>query len=132
MKEYVGILIKTSLKVGPDDLIDNKSLLIWEVAWCWMIDSHLSEPNMIHFFGAYGYIYICIYADCAQLTSYIHLLPEDLFILANWVADIRMGGTLDKYVYVFFYIGGLVQERRNSNAVAMDLRLSCTKPLIYL
>ena len=26
------------------------------------------------------------------------------------------------------YIGGLVQERRNSSALAMELRLSCTNP----
>ena len=28
-------------------------------------------------------------------------------------------------------INGLVQERRNSSALAMELRLSCTNPLIY-
>ena len=30
-----------------------------------------------------------------------------------------------------FYIDGLVQERRNSSAFAMVLRLSCTKPAIW-
>ena len=29
------------------------------------------------------------------------------------------------------YINGLVKERRNSSALAMELRLSCTKPSIY-
>ena len=29
------------------------------------------------------------------------------------------------------YIGGLVQERRNSSALAMELRLSCTNPSIW-
>ena len=29
------------------------------------------------------------------------------------------------------YINGLVQERRNSSALAMELYLSCTNPLIY-
>ena len=28
------------------------------------------------------------------------------------------------------YIDGLVQERRNSSALAMELRLSCTNPSI--
>ena len=28
------------------------------------------------------------------------------------------------------YVDGLVQERRNSSALAMELRLSCTIPLI--
>ena len=30
----------------------------------------------------------------------------------------------------YFYIDGLVQERRNSIANALELRLSCTNPLI--
>ena len=29
------------------------------------------------------------------------------------------------------YIDGLVQERRNSSALIMELRLSCTKPSIW-
>ena len=29
------------------------------------------------------------------------------------------------------YVHGLVQERRNTSALAMELRLSCTKPSIY-
>ena len=31
-----------------------------------------------------------------------------------------------------YYIDGLVQERRNSSALAMEFRLSCTNPLIYV
>ena len=31
---------------------------------------------------------------------------------------------------VYMYIDGLVQERRNSSALAMELHLSCTNPLI--
>ena len=30
-----------------------------------------------------------------------------------------------------FYIDELVQERRNSSALAVELRLSCTNPSIY-
>ena len=40
------------------------------------------------------------------------------------VVSIESGGT--SYV-----IDGLEQERYNSSASAMELRLSCTKPLIY-
>ena len=32
---------------------------------------------------------------------------------------------------VWDYIDVLVQERRNSSALAMELRLSCTNPSIY-
>ena len=31
---------------------------------------------------------------------------------------------------IFSYIDGLMQERRNSSALAMELRLSCVNPLI--
>ena len=31
----------------------------------------------------------------------------------------------------YLHIDGLVQERRNSSALAMELRLSCTNPSIY-
>ena len=36
-------------------------------------------------------------------------------------------------ISLFFvkHIDGLVQERRNSSALAIELRLSCTNPLIY-
>ena len=32
---------------------------------------------------------------------------------------------------IYYYIHGLVQERCNSGALAMELRLSCTNPSIY-
>ena len=32
---------------------------------------------------------------------------------------------------VLYYMNGLVQERRNSSASAMELRLSCTNPPIW-
>ena len=42
--------------------------------------------------------------------------------------------TQSKYIISFCslcYIDGLVQERRNSSALAMELRMSCTNPSIY-
>ena len=35
-------------------------------------------------------------------------------------------------MYVYVYIDGLVQERRNSIANTLELRLSCTSPSIYI
>ena len=37
----------------------------------------------------------------------------------------------DPLEWVIAYIDGLVQERRNSIANALELRPSCTNPLIY-
>ena len=31
-------------------------------------------------------------------------------------------------LWMYWYIDGVVQERRNSTALAMELRLSCTNP----
>ena len=35
---------------------------------------------------------------------------------------------LERFHHMKVYVDGLVQERRNSSALAMELRLSCTKP----
>ena len=35
-----------------------------------------------------------------------------------------------KFGWTFFYLNELMQERRNSSALAMELRLSCTNPSI--
>ena len=49
----------------------------------------------------------------------------------------RGGNIPVNVVYFMFYeshskhIDGLVQERRNSSALAMELRLACTNPSIY-
>ena len=34
--------------------------------------------------------------------------------------------------YHIYYIDGLVQERRNYSALALELRISCTNPPIYV
>ena len=34
------------------------------------------------------------------------------------------------YIYIYIYIDGIVQERRNTSALAMELHLSCTNPSI--
>ena len=36
------------------------------------------------------------------------------------------------HFFCIFHIDGLVQERRNSSALAMGLRLSCTNPSIWI
>ena len=36
------------------------------------------------------------------------------------------------YPFSYVYLDGLVQERRNSSALAMELRLSCPNPLICI
>ena len=38
---------------------------------------------------------------------------------------------LQRYHNLILHIDGSAQERRNSSALAMELHLSCTNPLIY-
>ena len=42
-----------------------------------------------------------------------------------------MGGLFCE-AYLWVYVDGLVQERRNSIANALELRLSCTNPSMYV
>ena len=50
-----------------------------------------------------------MYRLCTIYFTYL-LLPEDLITLAKWAADKRMGGELDKYVYVSLYISKVSNE----------------------
>ena len=52
--------------------------------------------------------------------------------LSNWyVAHVGVTFIQDEYQqFIERYIDGLVQERRNSNALAVELRISCINPSI--
>ena len=70
-------------------------------------------------------------ADCwhmcvvgiVQPGEYVHGYVHELW----FVGTIHLG----KYTYSYIHIDGLVQERYNSSALAMELCLSCDNPLIY-
>ena len=55
-------------------------------------------------------------------TWQIHLQQQYFPIMKLIKASLNFGN------YIWQYIDGLVQERHNSSALAMELRLSCTKP----
>ena len=60
--------------------------------------------------------------------------PWNYFVKINRNGDLYHKTAIHKYVYCEFkvlYIGGLVQERCNFSALAMELHLSCTNPSIY-
>ena len=63
------------------------------------------------------------YEECTCLKVQIrHYLCDSLF-----AALLSINTRLQQY-----HSDGLVQERRNSSALAMELRLSCTNPSIQL
>ena len=49
-----------------------------------------------------------------------------IYQIASFMPKIGIHGQL----YIILYIDGLMQERHNSSALAMELRLSCTNPSI--
>ena len=53
MNEKFCILIKISLKLVPNDLIDNKTALIQVMAWRRAGDKPLPEPMLMQFTDAY-------------------------------------------------------------------------------
>ena len=50
----------------------------------------------------------------------------------NYTCHLLLHLTSSQTIHVYLNIYGLVQERRNSIANALDLRLSCTNPSIYM
>ena len=67
-------------------------------------------------------------ADCRFVPSQWEtaLLCNDV---SHWLG-VSLESALLMVVWQLPYIDGLVQERRNSSALALELRLSCTKPSI--
>ena len=58
-----------------------------------------------------------------------YLTTRDLQIIVIGQDHIIVADVLMKSCELLPHIDGLVQERRNSSALAMDLRLSCINPL---
>ena len=55
---------------------------------------------------------------------------NELMIQQSWIICLQTAPCFQK-LSLYPNIDGLVQERRNSSALAMDLCLSCTNPWIY-
>ena len=62
------------------------------------------------------------------------MMPFCKIIKKIWYSVLAVGAIavdgLDSVSIYSLYIDGLVQERRNPGALAMELRLSCINPLI--
>ena len=88
----------------------------------------------------------------SEISDYVGLRPQDpnIFFIRHSKSrnmpvcfpHINYTGIsfIRAYTYMYMYendpinhkrIDGLVQERRNSSELAMELRISCTNPLIY-
>ena len=58
-----------------------------------------------------------------------YFLSRYQFLTDGWKLPLSETKSWSSYI---LYIDGLVQDRRNSSASAMELRLSCTNPSIYV
>ena len=82
-----------------------------------------------HTFQQYDTLYRGIRVGLSQVVApdaslwYLSLLDE---VVDHGPVDVSIQMTSS-----YFYIDGLVQERRNPSALAIELRLPCTNPLIY-
>ena len=69
-----------------------------------------------------------------EMTSdqWVRAREMEILLLMHWDHMVTMIRTSMKLCSIIWslHIDGLVQERRNSSALAMELRLSCTNPLI--
>ena len=103
--------MKISLQFVPKGPIDNVPALVQIMAWHRIGDKPLSEPMMSWDADAYKQYYTILFYQCyfLQNSHYTHPIAQ------RWGEDVN----------------GLVQERRNSSALAMELRLSCTNPSNY-
>ena len=104
--------MKESSYITPICSGDNESALVQVMAWHLAGNKSLPEPAMTHSTGAY---------------IVIHYLASVCFKAWGWQNwKIMYWYKLKRH----FQIDGLGQERRNSSALAMELRLSCTNPSI--
>ena len=77
----------------------------------------------------------------ALIFALLYVLPfgKQSHIVYNINIQFQWTDCLNHYMferqaheYILIHIGGLVQERRNSIANALELRLSCTNPSTYV
>ena len=104
--ETVRISIKISLKFVPKGPIYNNLALVMIMAWRLSGDKPLSEPMMVSLLGL------------NELNNSHGVFGSQDIITTK--QNKRCG-----------YFDGLVQERRNSIADALELRLSCINSSIY-
>ena len=115
LTENVRISIKISQKFVPRFRINNIPALVQIMAWRRPGNKPLSGPMMVSLL-----MHICI--TWPQWVNYRDML---LRLLSKFYQ-------IFEFHFIFPYIDGLVPERCNSSALAMELHLSCTHPLLCL
>ena len=122
LNENVLISIKISLKFVAKGQINNIPALVQIMAWCRPGDKPLSEPMMVVL-----PTHICVTRPPWVKGLFMCVYPSGQAIIISGT-----GSTCGFHTFsVKHSFDGLVQERRNSSALAMELCLSCTNPSIW-
>ena len=116
---------RTRLHVGMPWNVEKASPIITDKPDCWNKKENVKQKNktvMFKYLSFLGFFNISTFSGVMffEAWQWWNLdLPCDLWQVGSW-----------KFFYFKEIINGLVQERCNSSALAMELRLSCTNPSI--
>ena len=115
LHENVLISIKISLKFVSKGPIDNIPASGQIMAWRWHIC--ITRPQWVNYDGISEHN-----INRFELTeTWGPFYSHGLTLIQAWISN-------DIHFKVWEEINGLVQEKRNSSVLAMELRLSCTNP----
>ena len=131
----LGTRCNIVLRWMPQDLTDDESTLVQVMGWYRQATSHYLRQYWSRSLSPYGitrpqWVDIKMSLMCkTNLSSEFNSVSE----YANLTVSVNMMPTFFCMARsdIESYIDGLVQERCNSSALAMELRLSCTNPSIY-
>ena len=117
----------------------------WNYIWAWWPSTSILVPDiwnvLFHIFEVERvFLVLMALFDCALshcLLAFCSLMNSSCFhMMRCGYACVDAASTEAAYFecpleVIHRYVDGLVQERRNSSALAMELRLSCAKPSIW-
>ena len=96
----------------------------------WCICGNRASRTRTEFIQHQAYYFFLAHNNFRKIITMPHAtLPQLLFVM-DWYCPIEYAHGLVVLCSCCRYIDGLLQERRNSSALAMELRLSFTKPSI--
>ena len=124
--ENVWIQIKISLKFVSKGPINNIPALVQIMTWRRPGDKPLPKPMTVRL-----PTHSCVTRP--QWVNYMIVLAPVKQPWTIWVNSSLLNHVnVYLLIYIVWDIDGVVQERRNRSAFAMELRLPCTKPSIWV
>ena len=123
MNENVWIPLRIPLKFVPKGPINNTTALVQIMAWRRPGAEPLSEPLLV-----FLPTHICVTRP--QWVKWNDKMNKSFSLKKYFTTEIQCF-FINKQTSLTENINGLVQERRNSSVLAMELHLSCINPSIW-